>query len=510
MVAAMAYGMRTDAERRLWMVHLGALFFLLLLWSASYWPQIEAAMRTWWISPTYSHCFLIIPISLYLIWEKRDEIARLTPEFFPLALLAAIPCLMLWLLGTALAINEAQQFAAMGMLQILIAATLGLAIYRTLLFPLLFLFFLVPTGDYLIPPLQDFTTAFIDFWLDRLGIVHFTEGYVIELTTGRFQVAEACAGLRFLIATVVLCALFAHLMFRKWRKVALFLLAAAIIPVIANGFRASGIVLLGYYSNNRLAVGVDHIVYGWGFSVIILLALLAIGYRFRDETVQAPSCVTPLRRVRASSSYVATLGIFAVTALVVASGPALAWWDETRASGTLNEAAFAPPPSVGDWSVTPPSGRWQPFYAAPDARLAFGLTRNGSTESVDATVNYYLRDSLVESTNSLWGEAWRPVAFGSAIAELGETRVTFSELIVSSRGQRIMIWWTYWRGGQFTPSGMVIKLLGIPNLLGRERGAALLALSTPLEGTGDDARRRLRDAAAGLGDIAVRLASATK
>ena len=120
---------------------------------------------------------------------------------------------------------------------------------------------------------------------------------LIQLSNGDYEVAEACAGLRFLIATIVVSVLFAHLTYRKWHKIVIYLTASLVVPPIANGFRALGIVLLAHWSDNRIAHGADHIIYGWGFLVAILTVLMIIGMRYadpilnekNDEAVLAPA-----------------------------------------------------------------------------------------------------------------------------------------------------------------------------------------------------------------------------
>ncbi len=100
--------------------------------------------------------------------------------------------------------------------------------------------------------MQRFATRFVDASLNLLGVPHYTEGTVIELTNGRFEIAEACAGLRFLIATVTLGMLFAYLMYQHIDKVVLFLLASVIIPLIGNGLRCVGIILLAHLHQQRI------------------------------------------------------------------------------------------------------------------------------------------------------------------------------------------------------------------------------------------------------------------
>src|ERR1700676_2923421 len=92
-----------------WVLPVTSLAGASLLWLAVYWPAAMAAVQTWWDSPTYSHCFLVIPISAYLVWRKREQLACATPTPEPLALLLVIPAGLLWLAGNAASVNEAMQ-----------------------------------------------------------------------------------------------------------------------------------------------------------------------------------------------------------------------------------------------------------------------------------------------------------------------------------------------------------------------------------------------------------------
>ena len=78
--------------------------------------------------------------------------------------------------------------------------------------------------------------------LDALRHPAFIDGYTIEIPEGTFYVAEACAGLRFLIASIAFGCLYALLMYRSPVRRGVFILVSIVVPVIANGFRALGIV----------------------------------------------------------------------------------------------------------------------------------------------------------------------------------------------------------------------------------------------------------------------------
>ena len=53
----------------------------------------------------------------------------------------------------------------------------------------------------------------------------------------------------------------------------MFVAASILVPIVANWLRAYMIVMIGHLSNNKLAVGVDHIIYGWVFFGIVMLLL---------------------------------------------------------------------------------------------------------------------------------------------------------------------------------------------------------------------------------------------
>ena len=494
-----------------WTQHLAALGALLVALVALYWKAVAAAVTVWWVSPTFSHCFLIIPVSAYLIWGKRQELAAMAPAVFPRALWLALPVIAASFVGALASINEIVQLSFIAFVQVLALAILGPQVYRRILFACLFLFFLVPMGEYLITPLQRFTTWFIDVWLNLLGILHYTEGNVIQLTNGSYQVAEACAGLRFLIATIAVGTLFAHFTYRNWGKIAVFLLACVIVPIIGNGFRALGIVLLAHFSDNTIAVGADHLVYGWGFSVAILAALMFVGMKFADKEEKdeaaappAPPAAPPLQ--------------FALTALaglaVIAVVPGFQAW-RAEASG-IDAVAFSRPPAIAGWRIGPVSTDWAPVFANADASLAFGLSgANRFAPPVDVFVDYYGSRAegrnLISSQNKMWNEDdWHPVLQDEVTAPLGGGRVRFAELEIATSATSRLVWWSYVSAGRFTTSGLDVKLDEVRTAFSHGGGAAMVAISTLVDSDVDAARARLRRAAAVLGALRRRVGSETQ
>ena len=208
--------------------------------------EVVAAVQTWIDSTAYNHCFLVIPIALYLIWDRRQDLAGIPTRLTPGALLLGVPLAAAWLASERLGIMEGRQLAVVSFVEVLFLAILGPRLWWALAGPLLYLYFLVPFGEFLTPRLQDVTTSFIRHGLEILGVPAYIDGYVIEIPQGTFFVAEACAGLRFLIASTAFGCLYALLMYRSPVRRGVFILVSIVVPIIANGFRGLGIVYLGY------------------------------------------------------------------------------------------------------------------------------------------------------------------------------------------------------------------------------------------------------------------------
>jgi exosortase A len=260
----------------------GALLVMALVFHA----EVAAAVQVWAASTAYNHCFLILPIAIWLAWDRRGRLRGLTPAPDARAIGLALPFAIVWLAADRLGIMEGRQLAAMGMVQALILGVLGWRVYRAMIAPLLYLVFLIPFGGFLVPALQQFTTDFVDLGLDLLGIAYYSHGYTIEIAQGAFHIAEACAGLRFLIAAIAFSVLYALLIFRSTGRRLTFIIISVAVPVVANGFRALGIVLLGHLLGSAKAGATDHVLYGYIFFSIVLFILILLGLPFRQDSAR--------------------------------------------------------------------------------------------------------------------------------------------------------------------------------------------------------------------------------
>ena len=311
-----------------WRPALLALGLGLAAWAALFQAEIAAAVGVWNSSTAYNHCWLILPIAAWLAWQRRERLAVLAPEPSPPFALLALPGALAWLVAERLGVMEGRQLVAMGLLWVLVLAVLGWRVSLAFAGPLAYLIFLVPFGGFAVGPLQHITAWMIDWGLDLAGITHFVDGLMIETPAGMFHVAEACAGLRFIIAALAFGALYALVIFRSpWRRLVVMALALA-VPILANGIRAWGIIVLAEYLGSAEAAAADHIVYGWGFFSFVILLLILAGLPFREDSAPPAAPRFPSRPgTTARPAMLAAALVLAVGLAAVGPGTAasLAW-----------------------------------------------------------------------------------------------------------------------------------------------------------------------------------------
>ena len=376
----------------------------------------------WARSDTYAHAFIVPPISLWLIWRRRDDLALLRPEptlwfILPLGVIT-----LLWLMGELTAVNALTQFALVATLILAIASILGTRISRQIAFPLAFLLFSVPVGDFMLPKLMEWTAWFTVLALRASGIPVYQEGLQFVIPSGNWSVVEACSGVRYIIASVTVGTIFAYLNYVTLRRRLVFIAVSFIVPVVANWLRAYMIVMIGHLSGNKLAVGVDHLIYGWVFFGIVIMTMFAIGAKWSENAPEESKnrAIPTTKPGKAPSSWLVML---MVTGLA-AAGP-LAYLAITNADKAMpaNLGQLTAPPG---WATAPAFTHWKPAYENPSATLQ--ATFDDGNGPVGIYIGYYRNQDygrkLITSTNVLVSSSdqiWSVVSRGTGTAKMMET-----------------------------------------------------------------------------------------
>ena len=254
--------------------------FLVLLFGSfvyAFFPVLSSLVTLWSNSDDYSHGFFIIPISIYIVWTKKEKLAQMTimPSNWG-ALLIGFSLLM-YLFSKFAGIQTLATFSILPLISGVVIYLLGFKIFLECIFPLTFLAFMLPIPSQfyssLTNPLQILVTNVTVWTATLFNIPVFQEGNVIHLPDRTLQVVEACSGLRSLVTLLTLAAVFGYFSLKSnFLRVILFVTG---IPaaIVVNIIRVFIMVIAFYYFDFDLTTGSLHTIFG---TVIFILAMLIV------------------------------------------------------------------------------------------------------------------------------------------------------------------------------------------------------------------------------------------
>jgi exosortase A len=471
-----------------------AVSIAVLVLLAVYWQTTASIVAIWARSDTFVHGFLVVPICIWLAWRERNVVAARTAVPWWPGVAFVLAAGALWFAATMGNVAAVRQFALAFMVIAAIVTIVGASVGRALFFPLAFLLFAVPAGEVFIPTLIDWTANFTVGALRLSGVPVYREGNHFIIPSGAWSVVEACSGVRYLIASTMLGVLFAAITYRSPRRRAMFVAASILVPIIANWLRAYMIVMLGHLTNNKLAAGVDHIIYGWVFFGVVMLGLVVVGMRWREDgEASAPVLQPPAAPARAEHGAV-------LLAVLVAIGAATMWRPlealVQQPKTDAQAAVLTALPGNARWQPSEAFVDWKPRYEGQNAELR--QTFSAGEAPVGLYIAYYAGQEkgreLVTSTNFLVARddwRWRQVDQGTARAPWAGEPTSFERATLRGSPVALETWQLYWVAGHVTSSPYFAKmLLAWAKLTARGDDSALIVLYTPA--TVGDAAERLR------------------
>ncbi|WP_300316895.1 exosortase A [Accumulibacter sp.] len=475
-----------------WRLALPAIVLTLLIIVVLFRDTALAMADIWLRSDTYAHGFIVPPISLWLIWRMRASLAALAPRHSYSAIVLFAAAGFAWLLGQLAAVNVVSQFALVTMLVLAVPTVLGWQFARRIAFPLLFLFFAVPFGDFAMPTLMDWTAHFTILGLRASGIPVHAEGLRFVIPSGSWSVVEACSGVRYLIASVTVGTLFAYLTYRSLTRRLVFVGVSFVVPVVANWLRAYMIVMIGHLSGNKLAGGVDHLIYGWVFFGIVILAMFWIGARWREDELDQG---VPAPAVQASTAVPTTTVpslLAAVCTVLVGGGYVFALWQiEHRLAPEVSQ--IVPLGPISGWQASAaPTDEWQPKYQDYAARTQATFEKDGRT--VGLFIAFYRNQDhqhkMVSSTNVLLHSddpLWVRVGSGTREMVFDNRDLRVRTAVLSGPlSTRMAVWQWYWVDGRWTASDPLAKIYtALSRLGGRGDDSAVIVLHAVEQRPGD-------------------------
>jgi exosortase len=283
---------------------LAALAVLAASVAVVYRDVVPALVRDWMTDDNYSHGFLIVPIALYFVWERRERLMKAAWKPSLLGAFVTAASLAVLAVGTLGAEMFLTRLSIVGVIAGAVLFVGGWQHLRVLAFPIAFLLLMIPLPAILFNqiafPLQLLASRVGEASLAAASIPVLREGNVIHLANTSLEVAEACSGIRSLISLLTLGILFGY--FTDPRVGARVTIALMTIPiaVISNGLRVAGTGFAAHFYGPEAAQGFFHTFSGW-LVFVFAFGMLLVAQRLMQR-VSPPSVTLPTGPVSAEAS----------------------------------------------------------------------------------------------------------------------------------------------------------------------------------------------------------------
>ncbi len=436
----------STAHRSAWTIPVLVYVGFVLACIALLHPTAMQMAGLWLQSSSHHHGALVAPIALWMILERP----RVTPSTNILSIAGVFIACALWLAGNAAGVALIEQVAFVSLLIAGAGAIFGGAAMKQWAAPLLFLYFMVPFGAVLIPPMQMATANAVVTMLGAVGMPVSLDGILIRTPAGLFEIAEACAGLNFLLAALMIASIYACQFLRTSNARLHFILLAVIVALFANFLRVFLLIAIATVTEMKIAVGPDHLVFGLIFYGVVLAALIWIGERTRRRE---PAGVerTPSMMFKPWRSLVA------FSALLPIAAASLYASEIVNAPVDRNAPSALSPLNAPGWRILAAPANWRPPINADRLSGATYVSRDGT---VYASMSYFTHDrpenEIITYNNRAWdGADWRRIGTAEEMVYMfGSAQMTPIDLLAGPEGRRLAAITAYWRGGDvfFEPS----------------------------------------------------------
>ena len=243
-----------------------------------YYSVFQSLVYDWTNDPDFSHGFLIPFISLYLVWQRADELENLEVSPSNFGILVILSGLFLLIIGNLAAEYFTQRFSFLILLSGIILFLLGRQHLKLLAFPIVFLIFMIPIPSILLLkltfPMQLFAAKVATVTLQLLDIPVLREGNVIHLVENTLEVERACSGIRSLISLLAIGTVLAYFITKVTWQRAVVILSCFPIAIATNAFRVTMTGVLANYYGMKAAEGFFH---GFSGMVLYFAGLILVG-----------------------------------------------------------------------------------------------------------------------------------------------------------------------------------------------------------------------------------------
>lgn len=250
-------------------------WFILISMSAMFIPTFHRLITLGWETADYTHAYFILPISLWFLWKKRNELER-SQGVTGFGLWALGFGLVIYLFSTLNAFMFLEAFSFVLMMWAVFRLRFTKESFRKILFPLAYLLFLVPPPSIVIDmatfPLKKISTYGSYFLLKLFRIPVEIYGVILKVEEHELLISDACSGFRSIVTLLALGAVYAYLqktsLIKKW----IIFLSVLPLGILGNILRISLTGCIAYFWGMQYAEGFFH-----GFSGLVLFVVTVVG-----------------------------------------------------------------------------------------------------------------------------------------------------------------------------------------------------------------------------------------
>lgn len=253
-----------------------------VIYIATYVPTLIWMWDRWFARDSYySHGILIPFVTIFLIWQKKDELASIAKKSSSWGLPLIIVGILIHIFSSLFRIYFSSGFSMIIVLIGLILYFYGSAVLRKIMFPVIFLVFMMPVPLVVISnisfKMKIFAAEIAAIMLNKMGLVAIREGSIIKMQHAHVIVDDVCSGLRSLISLTALGSIFAYWMDSSMVRRVLLFLSTIPIAIITNVFRVIFLSVVSEVWGPQYASGFIHDLSGFLVFGVAFLLLYAAG-----------------------------------------------------------------------------------------------------------------------------------------------------------------------------------------------------------------------------------------
>lgn len=469
-------------------------------------------MRDWYEHQYVSHGVLVLFISAYLIWDKRKLLRNL-----PIGL-ASVGSVLLFLgatigvIGFTIGDDFTVRCAMLITLAALVLFLFGRAYFKALLFPLVYLFFMIPLPYAAIKEisyhLRMFDAKYATYILQASGIPVYRDAHLLHLPNITLEIADSCSGIASLFAMVALGIVYAYLVPLKKNAKLLLIGGTIIFPVLANLMRIVLISALVHFYGPVMLQSFLHYFSGTFTFLLSVVLFLSLGEFFRrtpTEEISSSDIVEksrlPEEKNQLSSDALPKLfssPFLLCTAILILAIYLSSVSDRTNRFG-LGLNLQKVPEQLASYQAS--QENWPDRYVDPNASsLVSRVYERSKHEKIELFIGYRGEQrsaARLLSPRLHLPEGWEYVQSEAEQLRLGQSDLIRANWLLTQKGdlKRLVLYWYEVKGNTFVSEIWYRLSLAKGLFLEGRTDGSVIRIATPVlkVETIDQAKKRIQE-----------------